>query len=292
MENLDLNTCNANFKKLDMWGNSLGIRIPQETSKSLNLKKGMIVAIEKKFGEIRIRSTNEGYTLKDFMPFFALNVNTECLKLRGKREIIIPSAQGTIKGYLSVVFVAEGYFEGLKTGSLFSKNNLIVKDSLNDSPYTLVGNNFSIVDKTGNKSLNYEVSIEIPQGSECCMYYNENDAILSSSVIIICDYQKTLVNNRSLASYVVENKNVNRATEQRKMLICKKAVENLKLQNRELMVENYKGFITGKISEDGLLEIENADGRTYMCSIEHVIDLLSIDTPEILIKFNEIVKKC
>lgn len=58
-------------RTLDLWGNSVAVRIPKKLSKSLRLKKGTHVIIRKMSGSICVRSAAiDYYMLEDITPYF------------------------------------------------------------------------------------------------------------------------------------------------------------------------------------------------------------------------------
>ncbi len=280
-------------RTLDLWGNSVAVRIPKKLSKSLRLKKGTHVIIKKMSGSICVRSAAiDYYMLEDITPYFSIVAHSNRIKIyNNKRELFLNTAQGIVKDYTYITFVAESYINGKMTKDLFSKKNLVTsRENILDDEYFIDGVSLQMFGHDSCVSLDYRAHVKLPKKSAIYEYYSENQSTIDKTILVICDFQKTKINGKSLYSYILENRRQNNITEKRNLSLYKTIVDQLELKDKRVVLDDLEGIITGEISIDGQLVVRWFSEEEGSLSIEHVIDILSRNDREILNKFRKIVE--
>lgn len=280
-------------RTLDLWGNSVAVRIPKKLSKSLRLKKGTHVIIKKISGSICVRSAAiDYYMLEDITPYFSIVAHSNRIKIyNNKRELFLNTAQGIVKDYTYITFVAESYINGKMTKDLFSKKNLVTsRENILDDEYFIDGVSLQMFGHGSCVSLDYRAHVKLPKKSAIYEYYSENQSTIDKTILVICDFQKTKINGKSLYSYILENRRQNNITEKRNLSLYKTIVDQLELKDKRVVLDDLEGIITGEISIDGQLVVRWFSEEEGSLSLEHVIDILSKSDREILNKFREIVE--
>lgn len=290
--NID-NNVDGFIRTLDFWGNSVAVRIPRKLSKSLKLKKGTPVIIKRSVGSIYVRSAAiDHYMLDDITPYFSVVVHSKRIKIyNNKREVLLNTAQSIVNDYTYITFVAENYINGKMTKELFSKKNLVMnRENILDDEYLLDGVSLQMFGYDSRVSLEYRAHVKLPKKSAIYEYYSGNQSTIDKTILVICDFQKTKVNGKSLYSYILENRRQNNITEKRNLELYKTIIDQLELKDKRIVLDDDEGIITGEISVDGQLVVRWFSEEEGSLSIEHIIDILSSNDRGILNKFREIVE--
>lgn len=177
------------------------------------------------------------------------------------------------------------------TKDLFSKKNLVTsRENILDDEYFIDGVSLQMFGHDSCVSLDYRAHVKLPKKSAIYEYYSENQSTIDKTILVICDFQKTKINGKSLYSYILENRRQNNITEKRNLSLYKTIVDQLELKDKRVVLDDLEGIITGEISIDGQLVVRWFSEEEGSLSIEHVIDILSRNDREILNKFREIVE--
>lgn len=232
------------------------------------------------------------YMLDDITPYFSVVVHSKRIKIyNNKREVLLNTAQSIVNDYTYITFVAENYINGKMTKELFSKKNLVMnRENILDDEYLLDGVSLQMFGYDSRVSLEYRAHVKLPKKSAIYEYYSGNQSTIDKTILVICDFQKTKVNGKSLYSYILENRRQNNITEKRNLELYKTIIDQLELKDKRIVLDDDEGIITGEISVDGQLVVRWFSEEEGSLSIEHIIDILSSNDRGILNKFREIVE--